>query len=265
MKGKYLLDTQGEGGHTGCAAVERPPWEANPGGLCSLWDLLVYAMNAGDLVLLVEYLQQIEADFRYMPPNDALPAEDRESVAKVLGLAERVCKAASIVSPKKQIERIRETLGAVSDLSTQDAWAMVKELRQRVEDELNSRVAMFVPPHRASSCMNDALFGQDVRTAFPDAAYDVKSAGSSYAFGLYTASVFHSMRVLEHGLRWLCDELGVPFGRDNWGPLIGQLEKKIRERLQSLRKGDRKAKEAEFFSQAATEFSDLAPKEWTPC
>ncbi len=74
----------------------------------------------------------------------------------------------------------------------------------------------------------DDLFGAEVVDAFPDAAFDIEEAGKCQAFGLWTASVMHTMRVLEIGLQALADHVGVAHG-ENWNGTLNQIEKKLRE------------------------------------
>jgi len=54
-------------------------------------------------------------------------------------------------------------------------------------------------------------FGSDVASAFPSAEYEIGEAGNCLSLGRSTASVFHSMRVLEHGLKALAAEFNVPY------------------------------------------------------
>jgi len=56
---------------------------------------------------------------------------------------------------------------------------------------------------------NDRLFGSDVYDKFKAARQDVKDAGNCFATGLYTACVFHLMRVAEHGFRLIAKRFNV--------------------------------------------------------
>lgn len=74
----------------------------------------------------------------------------------------------------------------------------------------------------------DELFGPNVVDAFPNAAFDIEEAGKCRAFGLWTASVMHTMRVLEIGLQALADHVGV-LHEDNWNKTLNLIEAKLRE------------------------------------
>jgi len=74
----------------------------------------------------------------------------------------------------------------------------------------------------------DELYGPNVVDAFPSAAFDIEEAGKCQAFGLWTASVMHTMRVLEIGLQALAGHVGVAH-EENWNKTLNQIEAKLRE------------------------------------
>jgi hypothetical protein len=119
--------------------------------------------------------------------------------------------------------------------------------------ELGQRIFAFIPRHKTAAFDNQELFGSDVAKAFPSASKDIRQAGTSYALGLSTASVFHSMRVLESGLRVLAKEFSLSFQLEQWQVIIEQIESKI-QNLKTLPKGMAKSEEQEFYSKAAKEF-----------
>lgn len=74
----------------------------------------------------------------------------------------------------------------------------------------------------------DVGFGHDVTHKFPEATTEIKEAGTCYALGRHTASVFHLMRAVEHGLRALAVAVGVPgaplpLEYQEWHGLIDQV------------------------------------------
>jgi hypothetical protein len=119
--------------------------------------------------------------------------------------------------------------------------------------ELKKRIFAFIPPHKAAAFENEQLFDGAVAKAFPSASKDIKEAGTAYSLGLNNASVFHSMRVLEAGLRALAKEFSLPFGLEQWQNIIEQIEAKV-QGLKSLPKGTAKVELQEFYSKAAKEF-----------
>lgn len=76
---------------------------------------------------------------------------------------------------------------------------------------------------------------------------------SLWISGLF--SVFHAMRILEHGLCALavCVSPSISPELENWRYIIDQIEKEIRKQEQ-LPKSVTKTKELQFLSQAASHF-----------
>lgn len=93
----------------------------------------------------------------------------------------------------------------------------------------------------------DELFGTAVVDAFPDAQFDISEAGKCLAFGLWTASAMHMMRVLECGLRALARHVDVPF-ESNWNKVLNQVETKLR----SVRRSIEGAEAEEWAAEAGT-------------
>jgi hypothetical protein len=54
-------------------------------------------------------------------------------------------------------------------------------------------------------------FGQTVALRFPTASFDIEEAGKCLALARPTACVFHSMRVMEVGVKALAKELKIPY------------------------------------------------------
>jgi hypothetical protein len=100
-------------------------------------------------------------------------------------------------------------------------------------------------------------FGDRVSEAFPSAIKEIKEAGSCYATGRYTAYVFHSMRILEHGLRVLAKDVSIAIGRRGWGKIIGRIELAINPPPSQKPKVPQTKEEIErqrFLSEVATDF-----------
>ncbi len=65
------------------------------------------------------------------------------------------------------------------------------------------RKFVLVKPDRSKYLLQHALFGENVRTAFPSAAFDIEQAGNCLAVEANMAAIYHLLRVAEHGLRAL--------------------------------------------------------------
>ena len=252
----YYPDPQGESREGLPASVRHvPPWEANAYGLVSLWEILMWHIKIAEMVRTMRQFYELEVRISLAKRENLLNPQNRDAILRHVAQMEENCKATLLNSPLLKIERIKTALTNSPRVSCMQAFFMVKELRERIEDELKSRLFMFVVPQKAPYCLNHNLFGEEVTAAFPLARWDATSAGNCYAFGLNNASVFHSMRVLEHGLEWLASRFSMSFGVDNWGTVIDQIESKIKDMAKTMPKGLTKMKQLEFYAQAAKEFS----------
>ena len=74
----------------------------------------------------------------------------------------------------------------------------------------------------------DTLFGSDVIDVFPNAAFDISEAGKCLSFGLWTACVMHTMRVLEIGLQALARHVNVE-PSENWNKTLNEIEAELRK------------------------------------
>jgi hypothetical protein len=94
-----------------------------------------------------------------------------------------------------------------------------------------------------------------VTEAFPSATTDIMECVDLWAMDHPTASVFHAMRILEHGIRALASQLGRTFDIQNWQNIIDEIESEIREQSKKLPRGREKNEKLKFLSEAAKEFT----------
>lgn len=140
--------------------------------------------------------------------------------------------------------------------------SQVEALRSRSRDLLETMVhelhSVLFLPIRVSArdyLSDEQLFGNRVSSAFEDARYDIQEAGKCLALGRSTACVYHTMRVLEHGLCALADKFKIPFEHKSWNSVIEPIEKAIRDIKSGQRRKPKNWKANEqFYSEAATQF-----------
>jgi len=130
----------------------------------------------------------------------------------------------------------------------------LRKLRGILEEELRKQWVIHIPKHNAWWFDNKQTFGDDVLNSFPSAVDDILEAGNCYALDRSTASVFHCMRILEHGLNALAKDVGVSFELTNWGNIIDQIESEIKK-LRNAPKTPEKDERLQFVSEAAKEFT----------
>jgi hypothetical protein len=134
---------------------------------------------------------------------------------------------------------------------------LAANLGHNLRTELTLNQFYHVLPELASLMEDPAPFSTFVNEQFPEAVRDICAASRCLALDEWTASVFHCMRVVEHGLRAMAEYLGVtmkyPIELENWKTIIDAIEKaiyKIEDENKSLEKSER----LRFYSGAATQF-----------
>lgn len=134
---------------------------------------------------------------------------------------------------------------------SQGEWRILIEA---IYAEMKGQLVLYVPPERAR--FFKLACKPETAAAFPVAAKEIQLAGRSLAAGLFTASVFHSMRAGEIGVRALSKSLNVQFTVPaeliDWHNHQLQIQgalKKIKDQQKSLQRDA----DMEFYSKAAAQ------------
>ncbi len=173
--------------------------------------------------------------------------DTRKDLKKLLTRSEQECLRLNLSMSAKTISKLLPKLSK-STITYEEVSSPFLELEGRLIDEMESMVFFSIEPDRQELLAGD-LFGKQVAEAFPSAEQDIKHAGKCLAFEEWTASVFHSMRVLEIGLSVLAKDVGITkIDYRNWESLIHEVETNIK-----TASGGDKVKE-QFYSEAALQF-----------
>ena len=106
----------------------------------------------------------------------------------------------------------------------------LKEIDGRLKDELSLATVLVIERERRKYYGgSSSMFGQEVADKLPSAITDIEDAGKCLACGHGTATVFHSMRVMEAALKSLATLLGIQYA-PSWESYIKQIEAKINEK-----------------------------------
>lgn len=139
--------------------------------------------------------------------------------------------------------------------------ALARELNglsAQMVQALSKRQFAYIPPPNDRYFEREKLFGDDVFNAFEDARADIKDAGNAFSVSLYTACIFHLMRVAERGLRRLARNLRVTIKHTNalipleygeWEKVITGINMKI-ESARALPRGPKRQRILELYSDA---------------
>lgn len=133
----------------------------------------------------------------------------------------------------------------------------ITQLRDLVHHDLERW--SFLPMSPASAAYfepKEPLFGDDVLAQFPGVWQDIEEAGKCLALSRWTASVFHLMRVLEHGLPWMANRAGITedLSYENWHNIIERIQSRIAD-IGTWSKGPVKQEALRAYSDTATEFA----------
>lgn len=94
-----------------------------------------------------------------------------------------------------------------------------------------------------------------VLVKFPSAKFDIEQTGNAFAFGLFTASVYHLMRVCEYGLVSLARVLGINPGNSSWESILRKIKHTL-DANSSTKPVHWKADE-QFYSEAAAQMNNV--------
>jgi hypothetical protein len=124
---------------------------------------------------------------------------------------------------------------------------LVTELRQHM---------FFLIPQRDTKLYRDSVNwfedGKSVLRTFRKIQPDVEAAGRCCALNEWSATVFHSMCILDHGLRYMARRTGLTLPKkEEWHQLITLIEDKVTA-LRALKPPPKK--KIAYFSGAAVEF-----------
>lgn len=141
------------------------------------------------------------------------------------------------------------------DYSLAQHQADCAELDRRLQDELQSKLCLYVAADRAMYYTTPLLGWQSVLDKFPTASADVEEASKCIALNRHTAAVFHLMRVAELGLTSIAKRVGLQNARQGWDEAIGYIEGQLRKNyndMDALFKGD-----VEFLSGIAAHMRNV--------
>jgi hypothetical protein len=143
---------------------------------------------------------------------------DKERMLDWLRFGENVCGGLGFTAALHRIKLFSQKLKV--PIKGADYVAEVRALREAMEGEIPNVHFYHYATHKSHSVIHFEEFWKATIERFPMAKADAFAGVDCLALGHPTASVFHLMRVAEHGLRALARERSVtlPKGRPlEWG------------------------------------------------
>ena len=149
----------------------------------------------------------------------------------------------SVVAQMKRIRRAMDQFRGHEEII-----ALMNELRNRLEDDLNEQWFLHIPTGHVGHYRDPEPFGSAVLNVFDESRDDIEAAGKCLALGQGTACVFHLMRATEACVQMLGTKLGVNNVEKEWGKILSDLKRKI----DAMDKGDTKDKWSECHNNLFT-------------
>jgi hypothetical protein len=132
-------------------------------------------------------------------------------------------------------------------ITHQDHLAELRVLKETIDKGLDGQLVYRYPAAKKQIIFNWKTDWAAALKKFPSASQDIVAAVDLWALGHSTASVFHFMRVLEHGLRALAADVGKAFDVQNWQNIIDQIESEIRYLRKTMAAGQAKSNVSNFY------------------
>jgi hypothetical protein len=190
---------------------------------------------------MMESLIVLEKEHRVKPINDRVLTSGRKSFVAETALRPMIVELEHLQFPIELCNKAKILYGRLADAERR-TWTAeglldaLTGLNGDIHRELAKHKFFKVRLNGEQYLENEYLFGSDVFEKFKTARKDIKQAGTSFSLELYTASVFHLMRVAEHGLRTLAKRLHVtvsdhhnpiPLEYADWNKVITGIKNKI--------------------------------------
>jgi hypothetical protein len=257
---------------------ENAPDRLQPGRLWSLWEMVNFSFSSANTLLSelrlsisvarnnMEIVEREGGHARVMALGsqknlEALSQAD-EGVKFCATLAEKIFSSLRCPHVDAAIKRLRYWLEADENHKT---WAELFRrsvaLRDAIETEFKEYLFYQYPKgkgEKLKAWRED--WGKSI-AAFPAIELDVFAATDCYALQHNTASVFHSMRVAEIGLRAVVRERRLTLPKDKpvewgtWQEIIRALDDEIKAIGVHKRAGEAKDKALEFYSGARADLN----------
>jgi hypothetical protein len=235
--------------------------EFRPGKLWSLWDIMInfkFGEAYGALELLNVCCKQaleraLNSRLKMKGGLEFASDQLKEEAATVLLNCHSAFSPLGSRNLTSRMLRFREALGR--QLTLDDLESEYRFLRELIQNEIKYHYFYRYSETQAERVNNFDEDWADVISAFSSARDDAFAAVDCVALEHGTAAVFHSMRVLEKGLRALAADVGRTYDRQMWGGIIDEIESEITKFRKTAPAGVPKDERLRFLSEAAKEFS----------
>lgn len=214
---------------TGCECLAKEGeqvsvWNVRPFQLVSLLDMLNF--HAQVFVIMMDNLRLIH-DIAGTRTGQELTDKDKSLYLSSLIDALKFCNQIGLKLSSIYLQRYIDRFD--KEPSHESLSEEIQVVIGRVQDELGAALFLHIPSERAKYFDDTPQFGELVANKFPKIIADIQDAGRCFAAGLYTASVFHLMRVMEHSTQYLGKRLNISLVHEkNWHNILEEVDKAIK-------------------------------------
>lgn len=238
------------------AAEELPASERNasriPYGLMSLLEMINCSVSSLCALCSQLMLEEIVREEKQVCLDVHISDAEKQAVKEWLKIATDVANDFEWKPVHDRIEIIRRKLE--KRMSNRELATELRVLRETIHSGLKGELIYRYEQDKKYILLNWKNDWAAALKSFPSAEEDILAGVDLWALGHATASVFHFMRVLEHGLRALAKDVGINFDVQSWGQIIDQIESEISTLRDTLPRGLNKNDRLRFLSEAAKEF-----------
>ena len=201
-----------------------------------------------------------QQESRSNPRRDEAMRQAVEGIDHVLKIAESAVDVVKSRHVKNAIKRLRGWNRGDGD-SWETLFSRACALRDSLRIELGEFLFYIYPKEKGQKHKEWPETWRTVCDAFPEARIESYNATDCYALGHDTASVFHSMRVAEIGLRALAKERRIALPKNKaiewatWHEIIKALDAEIKRIGETEKAGSSKDAALTFYSGARADLN----------
>jgi hypothetical protein len=147
------------------------------------------------------------------------PHHHAKTYAEV-GVLSVECVTLGLSSSAQKCGRIHAAMeGKNGSIRYEECGEWLKDLRERLEDDLHAHLFLQLTPKEAELYNNPTKQWEPVIHRFPKTKIDVEESSKCFSLNRYAASLFHMLLVAEYGVIAVAELLGVAGDKPGWGAL----------------------------------------------
>ncbi len=222
--------------------------------IVSLWDIMrFYAeqwLGIFRLIGQIEGMVEIADELQSLP-RKTIPPDNSQSLdaldQELQRLPSQLSKMELFIAAESAKELAKFMKRYIEQGEIFKARNLASEFSRITEYEFRNKIVIMIPGNRARLYRVEASFlGEEVLTRTSELTEDAEEAGNCFAFGRYTACVFHLMRIMETIVQEVAIKMEI---KNENGSILdvrnekwSRIEQGINKRICSMERGERRDK-----------------------